>query len=500
MWLTGRLKHYQKETDWPALLAIIIFLLLATIVPSVKVYFVLAFTLFSFLLYKYSFAKAFVYVTLPLSYVSMAQTHSILVIPVKAIISHQYWEGRHLVYSFSPYFFITIVALLLIFFWYKKLKKIKLKNYHLAAVVFIFSGLLSAFYGSLIPALSLLSVFGQAVSLTLTWYLAALLISSNKVRKQKMLLTIFLIYSLVIFYETLFVFKQTISQAPVGLAIEATQFAPVFGLGADESGSFRPFGLQAHPNGLANQQLLLLSCCFLIFTFISKKNSKIPLQKILLLIFIMASTNVILSLSRAAFVAIFIVLALMWIREKPVLLIVKNKFQTQLKQIPTGYKLFTILTIAFLFFRLSDRLLYSIYSFSDSGGINTRTIQYTEALEVFKKSPIFGIGDKMFIPTSYQLFPKGVMTYFPEEVHSGLFLVVIERGLLGGIIYMIFILLFLKKIRKSKLQSSTRSVLYSGLIVGIVMMIFHPERNHFSLFVLLAMAILENNHDFKFKE
>lgn len=497
MW-QKELKKYQKETDWQALAAILLFLALATITPSVKIFFLLAFALLSFLVLKYSFPKAFIYVSLPLSYVSMAQTHSVLVVPAKAIFSGQYWEGKHLVYGFSPYFFITIVALLFIFFLQKKFKKFELKNYHFAAIAFIFCGFLSAFYASLMPSLSILNVFGQVGALTFIWYLKTILSSSNQFEKRKFLVTIFLVLSSLICYESLFVFKQTLSQSPIGLAIEATQFAPVFGLGSDESGSFRPFGLQAHPNGLANQQLILLSAVSIIFTFLRKKSSKIPLQKILLFVSILAITNIVLSLSRAAFVVLFIVFYFLWARHRRVVVESSQKFQQALRQIPASYKLFVIVIIGFLFFKLSDRLLYSIYSFSEFGGVNTRAIQYTEALEVFKKSPILGIGDRMFIPTSYQLFPNGVMTYFPEEVHSGLLLMLVERGLLGGITYLIFIILMLKSINDTRLEPSTKSVLYSGLIVGFVMMTFHPERNFFSLFIILTMALLENKNDQKF--
>jgi O-antigen ligase len=450
------------------------------------------------LVFKFSFPKAFIYASLPLLYVSLEQTHPILVIPAKAIISNQYWEGRHLTYGFSPHFFITIVALLLIFYWRKNLKKFEFKDYQLAAIAFVLCGFLSAFYASLMPNLSSLSVFGQVGILTFFWYVRALLMSSSQFEKQKFLITLFLILSSLIIYESLFVLKQTLSQSPVGLAIEATQFAPVFGLGSDESGSFRPFGLQAHPNGLANQQLVLLSSVFLIFAYLQKKYSKIPLQKILLFISVLAVTNIVLSLSRAAFVAIFAVFILLWVRHRGFMTQINQTIQKKLFQIPNRYKIIIILILGFLFFRLSNRLLYSVYSFSEFGGVNTRAIQYAEALEVFKKSPFFGIGDSMFIPTSYQLFPQGVMTYFPEEVHSGLLLMLIERGLLGGIVYLIFMLFLLKKIKKTKLHSSTKSVLYSGLIVGLVMMFFHPEKNFFSLFVLLTMAILENKNDYKF--
>lgn len=495
MW-KQKLRNYHTETDWEALLATCIFFILAAFVPNVKIFFLLAFSLFGFLVLRYSFLKAFVYSVLPLSYISVAQIHTILVVPPKAIISNQYWEGRHLVYGFSPYFFVSLVGALLLLFS-KKHPAVQLKSYYLIALSFGLCGFLSAAYASLFPSLSALSAIQQIISLVFTWYFSHLL-TSNKSESQKFLRTVFLIVAGLIFYESLFVIKQTITQSPVGAAIEAAQFAPVFGLGADESGGFRPFGLQAHPNGLANQQLILISTLFLIFAFLQKKISKLPLKNILLGCLALSLTNIVLSLSRAAIVVIILICILLWLRHAKFIMKTNQMLKKKMRTVKPWQLSLVLFVLGFLFLKLNNRLLFSVYSFSEFGGINTRAIQYAEALEVFKKSPLIGVGDRMFIPTSYQLFPKGVMTYFPEEVHSGLLLLLIERGMLGFSIYMLFLIVVLRKINSSKLYSSTKSVLYSGIIAGLVMMLFHPERNFFSLFILLAMAMIENDNDYTF--
>jgi O-antigen ligase len=140
-------------------------------------------------------------------------------------------------------------------------------------------------------------------------------------------------------------------------------------------------------------------------------------------------------------------------------------------------------------------MMNSIYSFSEFGGINTRETQYAEAFSVFLKSPIFGIGDRMFIPTSFQLFPKGIMSYFPEDVHNGFFLFIIERGLLGFTAYVFFMILLCKKITNSQANKEIKSVIYSGLIAGFTMMAFHPERNFLSDFVLLVVVFANFNYE-----
>ena len=318
MFQIKKINKYNKNIDLIAIIAVIIFLLLATFIPSVKTFFVLAFLLFGFLTIFYSFPKAMIYAAFPLGCVIVSQIHSILVIPAKAIASNQYWEGRHLFFGISPYTIISTIALLMIPFWQKKFKsKIKLLNYEKLIIILIGLGFLSSLYGSLITSLSLLNVFFQLVSIVWAWYLSRTLFNSSKETKQKILTSLFFIVSLIIFYESLIVIKQTISQSSVGLLVESTKFTPTFGLGADESGGgFRPFGLQAHPNGLANNQLKLAFCALLIFCHLTKNEQSKRNKKILIFVLTLSLINIILSLSRAAFIAIFLVISIFFVRHK----------------------------------------------------------------------------------------------------------------------------------------------------------------------------------------
>lgn len=497
-----KLETCQKKTDWLALVAIITIYVLAIYVSSVKLSFVLSFIFLSFLVLHYSFPKALVYSALPLSYASLSQTHQFLVVPSHAITSNQYLEGRHLLYSFSPYFLISLTALIMIFFWRNKQKsknqKVKsLQSYHFAAIAFVLCGFLSAAYASLIPSLSLIIVVQQLSSLAFVWYFRFILINDSKTAAQKFLVTLFIIVSITITYESIFVIKQFASQFSVD-SVGISGFAPTFGLGADESGEFRPYGLQAHPNGLANQHLILLSTLFLIFNFLPKKGLSLPIKKILLLTTSLSLINITLSLSRAAFLAIFVIFLFLWFRHPHLVRKISQSLSKKMHSISSKQFIGLILILIFLFFKLSNRLLYSTYSFSQSGGIFTRAAQYAEALEVFHKSPVLGIGDLMFIPTSYQLFPKGVMTWFPEDVHNGLLLVLIERGTVGMSAYLFFLFLIIKTVKNSTFHRSTRSVIYSGIIASLVMMGFHPERNFLSMSMLLLLSILESKHDYKF--
>lgn len=491
------MKKLAKKIDLLALIGTAIFLMLLIVVPNVKVFFVLAFVYFGFLIFNYSFAKALIYSAPVLSYINLGQVHSILVIEAKNISAGQYLEGRQLNWSITPYLIISLIAFLMFKFWQKKLKqKFKLLLHEKITIILIGWGFLSAIYGSLMPSLS---IYYMATSLIgITWIAYLILIGQNSTKKEwsKIIHSILLTLIMLIIYESIIVFGQMFFGRPLGLSIETTKMAPMFGLGTDEAGgSFRPFGLSYHPNGLANQQLILLSSVLFLSSYLNNKNEL--LKKIISLTAILSLIVIILSLSRAAFLAILVALIIMIIRQPKYFGIWKNSIKNNLNKFKLWHKIIIILLISTLIFKLTDRLLNSVYSFSENGGVNTRLTEYEEALLVFSKSPIFGVGDQMFIPTSYQLFPKGIMSYFPENVHNGYLLLMTERGIVGITLYLIFILIFIKGISQSKLTKETKTMLYSGLSTGLIMMTLHPERNFFSLIVLFGMVILHYEKNIK---
>jgi O-antigen ligase len=275
---------------------------------------------------------------------------------------------------------------------------------------------------------------------------------------------------------------------PIGLLAESTKMAPIFGLGTDENNQvFRPFGLSYHPNNLANHHLIFIFIIFFLNTYLKK----IPffLKKTSFWAIIISIIVIILSLSRAAYFALLSAFILIYLKHPKLVKNYYKKITKKTQKIHTTYKVVLILSVTLLVLRISDRLITSIYAFGEFGGISTRTLQYQEAWEVFKKSPILGIGDNMFIPVSYQLFPQGVMTYFPENVHQGIFLFVIERGLLGVFLYIIFLYSFLKYLKEIPINKLSKTMIYSGSIALFIIMLFHPIKNLLNFLFLIIIAL-----------
>jgi len=483
------LNKFRKRIDLPAVYLSVLFLALISFAPNIKTYFVLALFYFAFLTHFYSFAKALIYATPILINIWIGQTHSILIIPPKELLVDTYIEGRHLSWMISPYLLISTVAFILIPFIKKRFKKgVKLLTHEKIIIVLTASGILSTIYGAILLGYSLFSVISSFLGIVWIYYFVMLKNNFNKKNWQQLITTFLIIFIILINYEAILVFFQMLLRRPIGLLVEPTQMTPVFGFGADESSaSFRPFGFGHHPNGLANRHLIAI---FLILTL---KNylKKLPklLKTLCVWTVIVSGIIILVSLSRAAYVALFAVWLFIYIRHPKKISFLLLNLRTNIKKIDKKYKIIFLLIGFLIIFRLIMRLLGSVYSFSETGGISTRLIQYQEAWEIFKKSPILGIGDQMFIPISYQLFPEGVMTYFPENVHQGFLLFTIERGLMGLMIYLFFFYLFINNLERSSISLTIKTMLYSGIIAGFVMMLFHPERNLLNLSLLIGIIL-----------
>ena len=479
-------QHFDRNACWASL----IFLFVAILTPNVKIFFIVSFLYFAWLTINYSFAKAMIYGSLIIGFFAVSQSHQVLVVPRASIVSGQYLEGRHLGWSISPGLMIALVGSGGFYWWQRQFeKKLKLLLHEKIILIMAGWGLLAAWYSALMPGLSTFYVISGLIGSIWLAYLLVFSLNLTPSAWRKIIQTIFQLIIILILYESLIVFLQTLYQGPIGLLIENTKIAPVFGLGADEkTGGFRPFGLSFHPNGLANQHLVLLSSLLLLKSHLGKQRAF--WRKLFKLAVTTSSIVIILSLSRAAFIALGIGVGIALLRHPNWFKQAKYFVKQEIDKVQLHHKLLIILLGLFLIFKFSDRMLNSVYAFSSEGGVSTRLVQYQEAWAVFLHSPFFGIGDGMFIPTSFQLFPKGVMTYFPENVHNGFFLLLVERGAVGLFLSLSFIYLLLKSVAASSLSRVSKTMIYSGIVASLCMMIFHPERNFMSLLVSISIALL----------
>ncbi|MBP7700826.1 O-antigen ligase family protein [Candidatus Woesebacteria bacterium] len=482
---------FTKDLDSAAIISVNVYFLVSLAISSTKISFLFSFIFFAFLVYYYSFYKAMVYSMLPLLYFGLGQIHSFIAVPASAVFSPQYWEGRQLVFSLSPFFIIFLSGLILLIFLWRKINLRFLMHEKMILILFAMFGL--SFVGSVMPFISF--AFTMNDLLLIVWGIYLVLATKNisKLKVKKILLTLAIIFVAILLQNSLLVFGQIIKGGALGLAIERTEVAPVFGLGADErAGVFRPFGFNIHPNGLANEVILIgisiLIMLQYLFEKFTKKNKTFNI--LVIAVFLVSLLIIILTLSRAAFVAIFLSLLFFAHRHPKQLKKIENLQQRIASKSNPWLKVVIFIVLAVLTFKLTSRLFDTIYSFSELGGVSTRIEQYKEAFEVFKNYPLFGVGVGMFMPASYQLFPDGIMRYFPEPVHNGFLLFLVERGAFGAITYLIFLIYFYSEISKLKLRKLTKTMIYLGIISSFVMMLFHPQNNFLSFLIVFILFII----------
>jgi len=485
-----KLAELIKNLDFAAVMAVNGYFLISLMISSVKLSFVVSFIFFAFLVYRYSFYKAMVYSMLPLLYFGLGQTHSFVAVPASAVYSLQYWEGRQIGFSFSPLFAIFFSGFLLLLLSWKKLKIRFLLHEKLMIILFGVYGL--SFFNSTMPFLSMLFIVRELLLVVWGVYLVLAIKNIPKIQVKKILYTLAIIVMTVLLQDSLLVFGQFIKGNILGLAIEKTQVSPAFGLGADErAGVFRPFGFNVHPNGLANEVILLGMSVLILLQYLSEKFTKKRkiINQLLTIVVIVSFLIITLSLSRAAFVAVFISI-IFFVYRHPNQLKKINNLKSVISRLGIWFKIILVVLLGAIVFKLTSRMLDSVYSFTELGGVSTRVEQYAEALEVFKTSPVFGVGIGMFMPASYQLFPDGVMRYFPEPVHNGFLLFLVERGVASVLVYLFFALYFYRAINTSNLSKLTKTMIYLGVLSSFMMMIFHPQKNFLSFLVIIIMFII----------
>lgn len=484
----------SSDVDIWIVVIYILFLLGLLLVSSVKIFFIISYLFFGLLVVASSFDRAVIYVLPAYLFFNHGQSYSFLLIPEKAIMSSQYWAGRHGGFVFSPFIVVFLVAIIIKFF--RSANFVTLQRKAMLSDLFLM-GLISmsivmAIYQAPMPMFSLLSICPQLLLLAWAWYLLDLGQSHSQSVWKKTLTTLMSVFGLYIFYEFFVVIAQFITSGPIGLFIEATQASPVFGLGSDEMGGiFRPFGLSAHPNGLANKQLLLVATILFLSTYV-KLNvvKKLTWQKILMIVLSLSTSMVVFSLSRAAWIALALGALFIHIRHQKILKKVKQIINQLWHGLRPWGQLFLIILFVSTSVLVSTRLIYSTFSFQEFGGFGTRLEQYHEAWQLFKMNPIFGVGYNMFIRASYLQFPNGVMSYFSENVHNGFLLFLVEYGTLGTLFYSLFLGSLLWKVKNLDLRRINKSMIYLGLIFSFTMMIFHPERNLLNYYIILLLSIV----------
>lgn len=487
-WQLNKLYHLITDNSYQSVPWVtLLFCVLSAVLPSNKLFFVVATLYFLALVYiTRSIYKALFFAFIPFGMLNIGQIYITTVIPFNQLKGTTYYEGRQLYFRFSPFFVLGITSAVLLM-----LEIIRRKGQHIFTIPHLFVlgsvlfSLVSVFHTEQQPLFSLATVLGTVGSIC--WILLAqlLLKDSRFLEQTKILKTFLLVLILMTSLQTGVALTQYVKRSTLNLRIEQSTIIPTFGQGADEDATqFRPIGLQTHANDLANDLLIFLFTGILLLEWLRSRKQHFPWWFELFFI-TEAVVVIVLTQSRTAYLALLASSLFFFFAQRQRSLDLIKELEKHLRPF-----VFVLVIAALLFVPLvSRRLLYSLNSFGTGGGFTTRQQLEKEAILLVQKNILWGVGPGMFIPAAFKENPQGIMRYFPEAVHNGYLLFISEHGLLSSICILLFFYFLLKEYEKYP-NTMLRTVMHTGLISILVMMLLHPFQNFITLFVLISWLLV----------
>ncbi len=407
--------------------------------------------------------------------VMTGKTYPIQIIPPGLFQTDVFPYGYFINIVISSSVFISFAMLLAtIRALISKTHNFRLNFLDLLIIIFYFLKILSATLGSKEPHLSLpLEILGLTSFFAYFYVRVTIKITDSL---WKMLACV--ISALVIF-ESVLGIMQLMSKSPLDKNIEYQVNLEYFGNTLGETQfTFRPVGTFDHANSfgiwLAASGLFLLAAVY--------KNR----SAIIWVAFFMGCILMITTISRSAWLGFFggFVFLVTYLSRRS-----KNLLKPLLNFV-LKWRLILIpcVLILFLFF-VVPRINDSIYSFRpDAGGAYFRKVQISDAVEIIKLHPIFGIGAGMSAYEGVALDLYTLTAKVPLEVHNWYLGIALENGLPSLFIILLFVLYSLKKNFESYPNSIIRTSVAGVIICSAISGILQPYFN-FGLILLLLSII-----------
>lgn len=356
--------------------------------------------------------------------------------------------------SVSDVFFALLAVFSVIILFKRKINLKKIELIDLILALFFFYGILSDIIVSNNLPLSLL-LKKELFEFIFVYFVIKFIVKDHQLLYR---LFLSLLVSLTLF-EVFVALQQFIYSSPVGKILEATSGIEAFGQGADETYFvFRPLGTFFHANYFA----MFLTTIFPFFTFLITKSKKLFIKIIYFLIIV----SLILTLSRAAWLASFvsILLILFYLEYQKKILLIRSM---SIKKIT----LYLLLIVPLLIYS-APRIIKIQNIFNEGGGLNLRTKQASEIKELISQSPFFGTGTGLSVIKAMEKNPNGVYANFPSPIHNYFLLIAVENGLpyLGFFIFFVF--LSIKKLVSYRKDLTFFSIV--SVIAVIIVGLFQP--------------------------
>lgn len=283
----------------------------------------------------------------------------------------------------------------------------------------------------------------------------------------------------IIIFQSFIAVQQFLNFSTIGKGIESLPTLPAFGDTIDEYFAFRPVGTFIHANNLSIYSTSVL--IILLGYYLVKKNISY------LIAFLFGLITFVLTLSRTAWMGLYISLLFVFYQiEYKMRIVIWPHFKK--------YIIAIIPVIIAVMIYAGPRIAKSVYLFEPSGGGYLRVEQAKAVMELFKESPLFGVGTEMSLVRGVEK-KYDVFISFPEKIHNFFLLEMAEKGIINSFIFIAMIAVFyaglIEKIKRS--TKPKKIILYSIMgasFVAIGSVFFQP---FFFLNLVVIYYFLYNN-------
>jgi len=451
-----------------------------------------------------SIKKTLIYTYLPFTLFKVGQIYTFVAVPASYIQEAGYARGKVLEFVFSPHSILLMTSISVSFFDLLKrlfLTEEKLK-FGVKGILLLLSlvGVISAIKSQYIANLSILYSllgFGE-ISF---FYIFISYLKDLKKRERFKVINIFLLHlSLVISFLSLIVLFQFVNRSTLGFILESSQEIPISGTDTDFT-QFRPIGIFTHANILANTLNTLLFSLLLLWFYLNEKKKLFVRKRVLFVSLIVCGLAILVTLTRAVYLALAVSFLLYIFFDRQIVFNILEKVRSLVKKL----RIISLLVGGYLGWIIIQRFVYSLSSFADQGGFFVRDKLFSEAISIFKQNFFWGVGRGMFIPALFRnatieareisFTEQNVARYFPEAVHNGFLLFLVEHGFVSFLIILFFFFFLFRRLIRSKLNLKLKVVFLLGFLSQVVVMFFHPFVNFVTLYTLMSLLVIENEND-----
>jgi hypothetical protein len=337
----------------------------------------------------------------------------------------------------SALMFVTIIR----DFFLRKINNYRFNFLDSVVISFFKLQIFSDFIASKMPEISLLFSVQSLEYLILYFFIK--LYKENFPNIYKVVFWLFI--SILVFQSTISI-QQFVAGSPVFKNLEHSKDIIYFGWASDElQFRFRPVGTFPHANILAVWlgYLLLSIGVELLANF----------NYLFFGVFLFGLVCLVTTLSRSAWLGFSTgILSTLYIFEKV-------KHLKLPKILYSHYKMLIMLCAFLIIFFIFPRIDKSIYSFvKNEGGGYLRQAQTKETLNLIFEFPLFGTGSFMSVQEAILANPTGIYSQAPNSMHNWYLLLAVEHGIPVLILFLIFVVISLKRILKGVLADKRFSL------------------------------------------